>query len=70
MTHICELGTRFQLRVVAVGVENEAQRDALIDCGCTVAQGYFYTAPVPLESFQRFLVERLNDGAKTASDAG
>ncbi len=70
VTHICELGTRFQLRVVAVGVENEAQRDALIDCGCTVAQGYFYTAPVPLESFQRFLVERLNDGAKTASDAG
>ena len=70
VAHICELGTRFQLRVVAVGVETEAQRDALIECGCTVAQGYFYSAPVPLESFHRFLVERLKpaDGAKTGSD--
>ncbi len=33
------------LKVVAVGVENEAQREALQACGCDYLQGYFTGRP-------------------------
>jgi diguanylate cyclase (GGDEF)-like protein/PAS domain S-box-containing protein len=37
------------LEVVAEGVETEQQRDLLIAMGCTVAQGYLFGRPVPIE---------------------
>ncbi|MEM7079505.1 MAG: EAL domain-containing protein [Pseudomonadota bacterium] len=54
---ICRVGHRFSLRVVAVGVETEAQRNLLIDLGCTEAQGYLFAEPIPLERFHRYLVD-------------
>ena len=32
---------------VAEGVENERQRRFLIECGCTLAQGFHLARPVP-----------------------
>ncbi|MEQ8691648.1 MAG: GGDEF domain-containing phosphodiesterase [Pseudomonadales bacterium] len=54
--HICELGQRFNLRTVAVGVESERQRALLASLGCTDAQGYLFMAPIPLKEFQDFLL--------------
>ena len=55
---ICQLGLKFQLRVVAVGVETEAQRRMLESLGCSDMQGYLLAEPVPLEKFHRFLAEQ------------
>jgi len=55
---ICRVGRRFQLRVVAVGVETGEQRRILEDMGCTDAQGFLFCKPVPLVEFQRFLNDR------------
>lgn len=37
------------LRSVAEGVENQAQRDALLELGCDQAQGYLFSRPLPAE---------------------
>jgi diguanylate cyclase (GGDEF)-like protein/PAS domain S-box-containing protein len=40
------------LRVVAEGIETEAQADFLAAQGCRVAQGYLFCRPVPAEAFE------------------
>ncbi|MEZ5598960.1 MAG: bifunctional diguanylate cyclase/phosphodiesterase [Pseudomonadales bacterium] len=55
---LCALGERFSLRTVGVGVETPGQLAALRDAGCTNAQGYLMSMPVPLEGFQSFLARR------------
>lgn len=42
---------------VAEGVENTAVRDALLDLGCLVGQGYYYSMPLEVEDF-RWLLEK------------
>ncbi|QDF97588.1 hypothetical protein CJ010_14100 [Azoarcus sp. DD4] len=56
---IIELARGLGLRVLAEGVETEAQRDFLAERGCDVYQGYLCSPPVPAELFrERFLVAR------------
>jgi len=38
------------IRVVAEGVETEAQRDLLLEIGCRYGQGYFFGKPAPAET--------------------
>jgi EAL domain-containing protein (putative c-di-GMP-specific phosphodiesterase class I) len=52
---ICALGERFGLRVVAVGVEREAQLALLQGMGCTEIQGYLISPPVTLQRFGELL---------------
>ena len=52
---ICQLGARFNLRVVAVGVETDEQLTRLADYGCSDVQGYLLSPPVPLEDFSELL---------------
>ena len=40
-----------ELEVIAEGVEMEAQRDILLENGCTRFQGYLFGKPVPIEQF-------------------
>lgn len=37
----------FGMHVLAEGVETEAQRDLVVDCGCDMIQGFLYARPVP-----------------------
>ncbi len=67
VAQICQVGERFRLRVAAVGVETEAQRSLLENMGCTDAQGYLFSTPVPLEDFQQFLAQASSNVAKQAS---
>jgi EAL domain-containing protein (putative c-di-GMP-specific phosphodiesterase class I) len=39
-------------RLIAEGVETEAQREFLAGLGCSCFQGYLFSPPVPLEEFQ------------------
>ena len=63
---ICQLGQRFNLRTVGVGVETDAQLNALREVGCAEVQGYLMSLPAPLEGFQSFLARRF-DASRTGT---
>ncbi len=52
---VVELGRGLDMRVIAEGVETEAQRDALLAMGCDEAQGYLYAMPMPAEQLEHWL---------------
>ena len=52
---IGDLAHRLGIEAIAEGVETAAQRDILAALGCDYIQGYFYSAAVPQEAFERFL---------------
>jgi sensor c-di-GMP phosphodiesterase-like protein len=45
------------LRVVAEGVETAAQLDVLRKLGCEVAQGFFFSRPLPADQCRTLLEE-------------
>ncbi len=49
------LGHRLQMRVIAEGVETEAQLNFLRDHECDEIQGYFLSRPMPAREFESFL---------------
>jgi len=51
---IIGLAQNLKLRVIAEGVENEAQFDFLRRGGCAEAQGYLFSRPLPGAEFERF----------------
>jgi diguanylate cyclase (GGDEF)-like protein len=60
-----DLGRNLGLDVVAEGVETQEAWDALRRHGCTLAQGYFISRPVPAEELEGLLRER---GASAGSE--
>ena len=54
---IVTLAQSLGLGVIAEGVETEAQRDFLANSGCHAYQGYFFARPLPLEGFEKFLMQ-------------
>ncbi|MEO9169652.1 MAG: EAL domain-containing protein [Candidatus Baltobacteraceae bacterium] len=46
------------LKVQAEGVETQAQADFLRESGCELAQGYFFSRPIPEADFELLLAER------------
>lgn len=60
ISSIVTLGKGLDFQIIAECVETDAIRDALLELGCTVYQGYLYSPAVPLEEMQQFrpLVER------------
>ncbi len=47
---ICDIARSLGVGVIAEGVETAAQRDALVELGCTVMQGYFFARPMTREA--------------------
>jgi len=54
---IIALGQNLGLKVIAEGVETEAQRKFLMSHGCGAYQGYLCSPPVPVEAFEDLLRE-------------
>jgi diguanylate cyclase (GGDEF)-like protein/PAS domain S-box-containing protein len=52
---IVKLGTTLALDLVAEGVENEAQMQALLNLGCHIMQGYLYSQPVPFQEMSALI---------------
>ena len=57
------------LKVVAEGVETQAQADFLRDIGCELAQGYLYSRPVPAETIGQLLSSVTSASANTRAKA-
>ncbi len=52
---IINLGKQMNLKVIAEGIEDEAQQAHLISQGCDEVQGFFYAKPMPADEFLVFL---------------
>jgi diguanylate cyclase (GGDEF)-like protein/PAS domain S-box-containing protein len=56
-----DLGRNLGLQVVAEGVETQQAWDELAKLGCTLAQGYYLSRPVPAEALTQWLEQRKQD---------
>jgi diguanylate cyclase (GGDEF)-like protein/PAS domain S-box-containing protein len=52
---IFDLGRMLEVRMLAEGIENREQLDALLKYGCDLGQGHFFSAPVTREKAQVLL---------------
>lgn len=50
-----QLAHALGIRAVGEGVETELQRASLLDLGCDLAQGYYYTPPLPADALATWL---------------
>jgi diguanylate cyclase (GGDEF)-like protein/PAS domain S-box-containing protein len=57
---IMQLATTLHLDTTAEGVELPAQRDALIQMGCTHIQGYLFSPPMPADQTYAFLARDIS----------
>ncbi len=55
ITSIIELAREIDLGVITEGVETEEQRQTLLAMGCSVAQGYLFSPPLPPEKVHEYL---------------
>ncbi|WP_163836111.1 EAL domain-containing protein [Spartinivicinus ruber] len=52
---IIAMAHNLNMSVVAEGVENEEQRNFLVDNNCDLLQGFFYSKPQPIDQFENFI---------------
>lgn len=53
VAHIISMSDELGLDTIAEGVETREQAEFLHEKGCTVAQGFYFSKPLPLEEFER-----------------
>jgi PAS domain S-box-containing protein len=59
---VVKLGVALDIRVVAEGIETEAERAIMRALGCSVGQGYLFAAPMAECQFERELNEGRHNG--------
>jgi len=52
---ILAMANSLAIKVIAEGVETEAQRSFLAELGCSLFQGYLFSKPVPVAEFEALL---------------
>lgn len=55
VSSIVTLADKLGIQIIAEYVENEEQRDRLLELGCKFYQGYLYEKPVPLDEFINYM---------------
>ena len=51
MRHLVSMGHQLRLDVIAEGIENDELYNLTLSTGCSAAQGYLFSYPLPLEEF-------------------
>lgn len=54
---IINMAKEMGIRVIAEGVETKEQADFLLECGCYLAQGYYYSKPLSKHDFESKIFE-------------
>ena len=66
---LCEaiivMAHKLDLKVIAEGIETEAQRDLLIAAGCDYGQGYLFAKPLPVNEFEAYLKSQLDKASES-----
>jgi len=57
---VIAMGHSLDMRVVAEGVESAEHVSFLQDLGCHLAQGYYYSRPIPVDEFNRQFLSQDN----------
>jgi diguanylate cyclase (GGDEF)-like protein/PAS domain S-box-containing protein len=57
---VIALGQSMRLAVIAEGVETKGQRDFLRNNGCMAYQGYFFSRPLPIADFEKFVSDHVS----------
>ena len=55
--YIINIAKELKLTTIAEGVETQKQREYLLEKGCDIIQGYYYSKPLPKEEFEKYLKE-------------
>lgn len=50
-----------KIDVVTEGIETQEHVDFIVKCGCQIAQGFFYSKPLPIDEFLLFANEYINN---------
>ncbi len=59
---VIEIASSLNVPVIAEGVETAEQLFTLKSMGCDVVQGYYFSKPVPAEEFEKFIIEKKEQG--------
>ena len=52
---VISLAQSMNLQLIAEGIELEAQKDKLLELGCQMGQGYFFSKPLSAEAFKAYM---------------
>ncbi|MCW8883175.1 MAG: EAL domain-containing protein [Sedimenticola sp.] len=66
---IISMASHLGLEVIAEGVETQEQLDFLHSSGCRRFQGYYFTRPLPVEQFEAFVSNSINEKSFVAITA-
>ena len=53
--YIIKIAKELNLMTIAEGVETKVKRDYLLENGCDIIQGYYYSKPLPIHEFEKYL---------------
>ncbi len=58
VTAIISMAKVFKMKIIAEGVENEVQMRSLFESGCDELQGYLFSKPINLNSFEALISDK------------
>lgn len=59
--HVIAMCLDLKMEVISEGIETKEQIDLITRCGCSIAQGFYFSKPLPLDEFIKFADEYLTN---------
>ena len=60
VTNTIELAKQLDIQVLAEGIETKEQLDFLVESGCDIIQGYYFSRPLDTEKLTRMLMDKMH----------